>query len=165
MVYISSDTNVWLDFATINKLDIPFKLPYTYIMNEDAIENELLSPKGIQKALIGLGLKAVELSEEEFCLAEEYSSKYSKPSLYDCVALAIAKVRGITLMTGDGPLRKAAEHEGVAVIGTIGVLDQLYRGNYIGVEEYVGCLKELQKHNGQKVRLPEKELQKRIEEQ
>ena len=98
MVYISSDTNVWLDFSTINKLDIPFKLPYTYIMNEDAIENELLSPKGLQKALIGLGLKAVELSEEEFYLAEEYSAKYSKPSLYDCVALAIAKVRGITLM-------------------------------------------------------------------
>ena len=163
MVYISSDTNVWLDFSTINKLDIPLKLPYTYIMNEDAIENELLSPKGLQKALIGLGLKAVELSEEEFYLAEEYSAKYSKPSLYDCVALAIAKVRGITLMTGDGPLRKAAEHEGVAVIGTIGVLDQLYQGNYIGAEEYVGCLKELQKHNGQKVRLPEKELQKRIE--
>lgn len=75
MVYISSDTNVWLDFSTINKLDIPFKLPYTYIMNEDAIENELLSPKGLQKALIGLGLKAVELSEEEFYLAEEYSAK------------------------------------------------------------------------------------------
>ena len=54
MVYISSDTNVWLDFATINKLDIPFKLPYTYIMNEDAIENELISPKEIRENLIGL---------------------------------------------------------------------------------------------------------------
>ena len=41
MEYISSDTNVWLDFATINKLEIPFKLPYTYIMNEDAIAEEL----------------------------------------------------------------------------------------------------------------------------
>ena len=43
MKYISSDTNVWLDFATINRLEIPFKLPYTYIMNEDAITDELLS--------------------------------------------------------------------------------------------------------------------------
>ena len=113
MEYISSDTNVWLDFATINRLEIPFKLPYTYIMNEDAITDELLSPKELRDNLVGLGLQAVELSEEEFYLAEAYTAKYTKPSLYDCVALAIAKVRGITLMTGDGPLRKAAEQEGV----------------------------------------------------
>lgn len=35
MECISSDTNVWLDFVTINRLEIPFKLPYTYIMNEE----------------------------------------------------------------------------------------------------------------------------------
>lgn len=163
MEYISSDTNVWLDFATINKLEIPFKLPYTYIMNEDAIADELLSPKGLTENLVELGLLSVELSEEEFYLAEKYSAKYSKPSLYDCVALAIAKVRGITLMTGDGALRRAAEHEGVAVIGTIGVLDQLYEGKYIAKEEYIYCLQSLLENNGQKVRLPEKELQKRVD--
>lgn len=164
MEYISSDTNVWLDFATINKLEIPFKLPYIYIMNEDAIEDELLSPKELREILVGLGLRAVELSEEEFYLAEEYNAKYVKPSLYDCVALAIAKARGIMLMTGDGPLRKAAEQEDVSVIGTIGVLDQLYEGKYIEGEEYVDCLKELLRNNGKKVRLPEKELQKRIDD-
>lgn len=106
MEYISSDTNVWLDFATINK--------------------------------------------------------NIKPSLYDCVAMAIAKVRGITLMTGDGPLRKAAEQEGVAVVGTIGILDRLYDGAYIEKKEYADCLKALLENNGKKVRLPEQELQKRI---
>lgn len=163
MEYISSDTNVWLDFAIINKLEIPFKLPYTYIMNIDAVENELLSPKDIRENLIGLGLQAVELSEEEFYLAEEYNKKYVKPSIYDCVALAIAKIRGITLMTGDGPLRKAAEQENVAVIGTIGILDRLLNGRFIGKHEYIECMKELKKYNGSKVRLPEKELMKRIE--
>lgn len=163
MEYISSDTNVWLDFATIDKLEIPFKLPYTYIMNEDAIADELLSPKGLRENLLRLGLQAVELSEEEFYLAIEYSAKYQKLSLYDRVALAIAKVRGITLMTGDGPLRKAAEQEGVAVIGTIGVLDRLYQGEYIGKAEYLNCLKSLIEHNGKKVRLPAEELQKRVD--
>lgn len=66
-------------------------------------------------------------------------------------------------MTGDGPLRKAAEQENVFVIGTIGVLDRLYEGQYIVQEEYVWCLEELLKNNGQKVRLPEKELQKRVD--
>lgn len=163
MEYVSSDTNVWLDFATIDRLEIPFKLPYTYIMNEDAIEDELLSPKELRENLVGLGLHAVELSEEEFYLAEKYNAKYTKPSLYDCVALAIAKVRGITLMTGDGPLRKAAEQEHVSVIGTIGILDRLYEGQYIEKEEYVNCLKALLKNNGQKVRLPETELKKRVD--
>ena len=163
MEYISSYSNVWLDFATIERLDIPFKLPYTYIMHEDAIENELLSPKTIKQDLLKLGLESVELSEEEFYLAEEYNSKYQRPSLYDCVALAIAKVRGFTLMSGDGPLRKAAAQEGVSVIGTIGILDQLYNGSYIMKEDYINCMRSLQENNGKKVRLPEEELQKRIQ--
>lgn len=162
MEYISSDTNVWLDFAIINRLEIPFRLPYTYIMNEDAIENELLSPKELRENLVGLGLQAVELSEEEFYLAEEYNAKYAKPSLYDCVALSIAKIRGIVLMTGDGSLRKAAEQEGVEVLGTIGVLDRLYEGEYIEQEEYINCLNSLLKNNGKGVRLPAQELQKRL---
>lgn len=65
-------------------------------------------------------------------------------------------------MSGDGPLRKAAKEEGVEVIGTIGVLDQLYEGSYIMKEEYINCMKELRENNGKKVRLPEDELQKRI---
>lgn len=162
MEYVSSDTNVWLDFETIDSLDLPFRLPYIYIMNEDAIENELLSPKGISEKLLDLGMQAVELSEEEFYIAEQYNAKYSRISLYDCVALAIAQVRKITLMTGDGPLRKAAEQEGVSVVGTIGILDQLYNGKYIQQAEYIDCLQRLQKNNGAKVRLPEQELQKRL---
>lgn len=162
MEYISSDTNIWLDFAVINRLDIPFKLPYTYIMNEDAVEDELLSPKEIKETLLGFGLKPVELSEEEFYLAEEYSGKYRKPSLYDCVALAIAKVRGIVLITGDGALRKAAQQENVTVVGTIGLLDQAYEGEFISKTEYLSCMKELLVNNGGKIRLPEEELKERI---
>ena len=59
MEYISSDTNVWIDFSIIQKLNLPFKLPYTYIMNEDAISDELLSPLGLGERLKAYGLKAV----------------------------------------------------------------------------------------------------------
>lgn len=79
------------------------------------------------------------------------------------MVFVIVKGSGITLMTGDGPLRKAAEQEKVPVIGTIGVLDRLYEGQYIESNEYVDCLKELLKNNGQKIRLPEHELQKRVD--
>lgn len=162
MDYISSDTNVWLDFVTIDRLALPFRLPYIYIMDGDAIEDELLNPPDIGKDLVKMGLRVTELTAEEFFLAEELSGKYAKPSIYDCIALAIAIKRDLILLTGDGPLRKAAKAEGVQVMGTIGVLDRLVEGNYIDSEEFQYCIKELLKHNGQKVRLPENELKKRL---
>ncbi len=162
MEYISSDTNVWVDFAIIDRLSLPFRLPYTYLMNSDAIEDELLNPPDIGNDLVEMGLKAVELTEEEFFLAEELIGKYPKPSKYDCIALAIAKKRNLTLLTGDMALRKAAKAEGVQIMGTIGVLDQLLQGTYIDTEEFQYCIKELMKHNGGKIRLPENELKKRM---
>ncbi len=163
MEYISSDTNVWLDFSVIDRLEFPFRLSYTYLMNEDAVRDELLSPPGLGKALLDLGLFETEMTEEEFYLAEEYAEKYKKASRYDCVALAIAKSRGITLLTGDGALRKAAWTEGVHVIGTIGILDALYDKEMIAYKEYRYCLEKLLQYNGGKVRLPEKELRARLD--
>lgn len=163
MRYISSDTNVWIDFATIDRLALPFRLPYTYLMDDEAISNELLEPAGLGECLVSLGLQPTELTEEEYFLADELNTKYSRPSLYDCIALAIAKSRGLTLLSGDGPLRKAAIQEGVKVMGTIGLLDELYQQDLVEKEEYVFCLESLLQNNGGRVRLPGDELQKRID--
>ena len=163
MRYISSDTNVWIDFATIDRLSLPFRLPYTYLMDDEAISNELLEPAGLGECLVKLGLQPTELTEEEYFLADELNTKYSRPSLYDCIALAIAKCRGLTLLSGDGPLRKAAMQEGVKVIGTIGLLDELYSQELVDTTEYIFCLEELLRNNGGKVRLPGHELQRRLD--
>ena len=163
MEYISSDTNVWLDFSIIQKIELPFRLPYTYIMNEDAIADELLSPPGLGQELISYGLKPVELTIEEFELAQDYGGKYIRLSIYDRIALAIAKNRGITLLTGDGALRRASRQEGVQVIGTIGIIDQLLNEDLVSVEEYVDCLQRLKEHNGGAVRLPSAEIELRLE--
>ena len=163
MMYISSDTNVWIDFATIDKLQIPFLLPYTYIMSSDAVEDELLSPPGLSDKLLSYGLKSVEITIEEFFLADEYGSIYKRLSVYDRIALAIAKCRNIILLTGDGALRKAARQEKVQVIGTLGILDQLLYQNRISTEEYEMCLRSLLANNGKAVRLPNMEILSRIE--
>lgn len=163
MEYISSDTNVWLDFVEIERLNLPFRLPYVYLMNDETVDDELLSPPGLSGELLQLGLQKTELTEDEFFLAEELASRYAKPSVYDCIALAIAKIRGLTLLTGDGPLRKSAIAEGVTVIGTIGILDQLYSGKYIEDEEYAECIQKLLEKNGGKVRLPKHELEIRLQ--
>ncbi len=163
MEYISSDTNVWIDFSIIGRIEMPFYLPYTYIMNTDAIDDELLSPTGLCDELMRCGLVGVEITIEEFSLAEEFGLHYPQLSIYDRIALAIAKERKIILLTGDGALRKAAKSENVNVLGTIGILDQLLDGNYITDHEYEFCLLELQKHNGQVVRLPKSEINKRLQ--
>ena len=163
MEYISSDTNVWLDFVEIEKLSLPFLLSYVYLMNDETVDDELLSPPGLSGELLQLGLQKTELTAEEFFLAEELASRYAKPSVYDCIALAIAKIRGITLLTGDGPLRKAAIAEGVTVMGTIGILDQLHSGKHIEDEEYAECIQKLLEKNGGKVRLPKHELEIRLQ--
>lgn len=162
MEYISSDTNVWIDFVEIDKLKLPFLLPYVYLMNEESIEDELRSPEGISYKLLELGLQKTELSTEEFFLAEEFGSKYTKTSIYDRIALAIAKKRNLILLTGDGALRKAAKEEGVVIMGTIGILDQLYDGDHIEGREYEECLRRLLEKNGGKVRLPQEELERRL---
>ena len=162
MEYISSDTNVWIDFLTINKMALPFRLPYTYIMNSDAIEDELLNPASLKQNLLSLGLKKVELDLTEYSLAAGYALKYKQLSIYDRIALAIAKNRKITLLTGDGRLRVAAKKEFVTVIGTLGILDRLYAYGHISEEEYDECLNEIKKHNGGEIRLPSAEIEQRL---
>lgn len=161
MRLISSDTNIWLDFNTIAKLDLPFKLPYTYIMYKEALREEIISPPSLLSDLQEYGLQGVDLTTEEFFYAEELAYKYVKLSGYDRTALAIAKKRNIPLLTGDNPLRTAATKEGVEVFGTIGLLDVLYKEKHISKKEYLFCLKELSKHSER--RLPHEELQKRID--
>jgi predicted nucleic acid-binding protein len=163
MQLISSDTNVWIDFATIQRIELPFRLPYTYIMSRDAINEELLSPPGLGLQLVSYGLVPVVMSDDEFYLAAQYGYDYKRLSAYDRAALAISKCRQITLLTGDKVLRKAAQNEGVSLLGTIGILDQLWDQTQIDINEFKLILQEFLDVNGSSVRLPEAELNKRIE--
>ena len=161
MIFISSDTNVWIDFDVLGRLDLPFKLTYTYLMTEITIEEELLSP-GLKDKLISLGLQKTELSPEEFALALDYGRKYLQLSFHDRIALSVAKLRTIPLLTGDGALRKAATKEGVELMGTLKILDELHQTEIIQTDEYENLLKRLESGNGQKVRLPKEEIEKRL---
>ncbi len=162
MQFISSDTSVWIDFAVIHRIQLPFRLPYTYIMSKDAIEDEILSPPGLGEELKSCGLVPVNISIEEFLLAQQYGFRYTRLSKYDRIALAIAKTRKIILLTGDGALRKAASQEEVNIIGTLGILDRLRSEGMIEDEELRYCLEQLNAKNGGMVRLPKAEIDKRL---
>lgn len=163
MEFICSDTNVWIDFSVIDRIELPFKLPYTYIMHTDAIDDEILSPIGLGGKLLEHGLVGVEITIDEFDLAEKYNVTYPRLSKYDRIALSIAKTRRIVLLTGDGALRKAAKSENVIILGTLAVLDQLYEGKFIKDDEYEFCLMEFKRNNGAQVRLPKEEISSRLQ--
>ena len=77
----------------------------TAILYEDTIKNELIKPANLGELLMESGLKSIDVSIEEYMLAEQYNARYRKPSIHDCMALAVAKERNITLLTGDGALK------------------------------------------------------------
>lgn len=86
------------------------------------------------------------------CKGAVHNEFLSKEGLSEgLLTLAIAKCSRITLITGGWALRKATKEENVSVIGTIGILDLLYGGAYIGRERYLECLKLLHRYNGGKV--------------
>lgn len=132
-------------------------------MFKESMESEILSPTGFLDELVDDGLVGVDITIEEFLLADRWGNIYPKLSVPDRIALAIAKQRGIALLTGDKALRKAASQEGVSTLGTLGVLDRLLNGNYIAKDEYLACITSLKQHNGHEVRLPADELDKRLD--
>ena len=130
-------------------------------MYKEALRKEIVTPPELLSELYKLGLEGVNLTIEEFFYAQDIASKYKKLSGYDRTALAIAKFRGIPLLTGDRPLRSAAIQEKVQVFGTIGLLDKLYEGKYINKLEYKFCLESFLEHSER--RIPPDELKKRLE--
>ena len=163
-MYISSDTNIWIDFFEINHLDHPFLLGHEFYLSTDAYEDELIRSDELRKALLAFGLRLADITEEEFTMAESYRNTYRRLSLYDAFALAIAKARSWTLLTGDQPLRTAAEREGIECHGVIWVYDELLLNNRISSDEFRGAMQLLLTAVREgRCRLPVNELIRRIQ--
>ena len=114
-----ADTNILLDLNKIHLLKKIFSLSNTICIEESIFYDELLEPQGIQEKLLNSGLLCVSMNDKEFMLAREVYEENPKLSFYDCVAFAIAKLRGWELMTGDKRLRKYAERHSIVVHGLL----------------------------------------------
>ncbi len=115
-------------------------LDYTYIISKWALEDEFLSPIHQASLLKERGLIAVEITDEELELFENLQAKYLRLSIYDTVALTIAKSRKIVLLTGDKALRNAATAEGVEPRGLLWITDQLYSLHLISQTDHRSCV-------------------------
>lgn len=163
-LFISSDTNIWIDFFEIHHLEHPFLLEHKYYLSSAAYHDELIKSEELRTTLVQLGLNRASITEDEFLMAKGFMTAYRRLSLYDCIALAIAKARSWTLLSGDKPLRKAAECEGVECHGIIWIYDELLHQAKISKTEYHEVLLSLRisVQNG-RCRLPIEELDYRLE--
>ncbi len=164
MEIISSDTNIWLDFEIAGCLSEPFKLKdnYKYIMSSDTLRDEILSPPELGLRLVELGIEAVDITEYEYVLVSGYAEKYVQLSVYDRIALSIAANRKIKLLSGDKALRTAAQREGVEVHGSLWLLDMLLLLGKVQKDRYMEILRKMKTLNGNRIRLPDKEIEKRL---
>ena len=135
MVVISVDTNIWISLKRLGAIADVFRLDYRYLMEKNAARDELLSPIGLLQEVRSLGLVETDLNEEElkFVLHCQSWNAYPRLSTYDLFALSIAKKRNILLLTGDGPLRKAAAEEGVPHHGLLWIIAELARNGIIPI--------------------------------
>lgn len=94
--------------------------------------------------------------------ASKLSSKLNGLSIYDLLNFSVCKKRGFELATGDQKLRKYSEEFGVSVKGVLKIMDEMLDENLINYSEYKEGLTNLL--NDENVRLPETEINKRINE-
>ena len=81
-------------------------------------------------------------------------------SVSDAAALVLAQSRGFTLLTGDRPLRRAAEAAGVPVHGTLWLLDRLYSDGALGPMQLHAALSAVSARPT--CRLPQDEIDLRL---
>ena len=152
-----TDANVWIDLDHGGLLGRAFDLGDDLLI-PDIVFAELLSPDTDLLLRLGLqvvGLTGSQLGEIQSVLAD----RYNRASLRDLASLVYARDHGVTLLTGDGPLRKAATAEGVKVHGVLWVLDRLVSRGTVTAPE-AGRSLALILEGG--ARLPRREVARRL---
>jgi len=152
------DSSLLIDIHTGLILAAFFTLPYRFIA-PDVIIAELYEPDGQQ--LLGYGLQQGELTGEQVREVLDLRNLYRRPSVNDLFALVLARHLEATLLTSDRHLRMAATEQGVAVHGTLWVLDELVRLAIVAPATAADALRLMVARGS---RLPPEECNRRLEQ-
>lgn len=154
-----SDTSVLIDLERGGFLEAMFSLPYGLAVPDVLYHQELQGDWG--ERLVRLGLRIEEVSGSGVSDALRYRSQRPGLSVPDTFALALAKERTWTLLTGDNQLRELAGSERVECHGVLWLLDRMEEAGIPGFEALHNGLAALAGH--QRCRLPRREITIRME--
>ena len=151
------DASVLIHCEKAGLLDEVFDLPVTWMI-PDIVAEELGHPAG--EEIVARGLVLVELSSCQVSQVERLRGRFKGCSVPDLSAFVFAKSQDAVLVTADGPLRDAADSEGLLYHGTIWLLKQLVSHSIISGVRAASALKAMEEGGA---RLPAAECQRLIE--
>jgi predicted nucleic acid-binding protein len=153
MRLLISDANILIDMEAGALMDTLFQLPMLFGIPD------LLYYEEIERGYPGLdrlGLQIMEVDGEFVKYAAELTAKYRHalsvnhgraPGHNDYLALALAKQKSCTLLTGDANLRWVATEEQVTVMGTIGLLCAMVENQLLTVDDALRALDRMKERN------------------
>lgn len=121
MLLLVRDTNILLDWEDGGRLDVLFQLGPVLAVPDILLAEELADRAA---RLTALGLETRPLRPAGVTRAGALAAIHRKPGRIDLLALALAGQEGCPLLTGDRDLRAAAEAEGMAVHGTLWLVER-----------------------------------------
>ncbi len=137
-------------------LEQMFQLPHDFCVPDLLFERELKGDLGDR--LLALGLDVVELHPQEVIGAMDLHRNAAKLSFPDSFAFVLARERNWTLLTGDGPLRKLARDQRVAMHGVLWVVEQYHQQGVMTAPDLHRCLSTIFAH--ERCRLPAVEVRR-----
>lgn len=152
-----TDTNVWIDLRVGNLLDNVFELDARWLI-PDLVGRELGAER--KELLVEWGLEVRPLTGDEVESVIRLNDAYSAPSRTDMATLVVARAEDGILVTGDGPLRDAADEENIEVHGTLWVVDALVDTGIVEPPEAARALQLMMEADR---RLPRDEVNKRVD--
>lgn len=161
MKIIVNDANILIDLIDINLLGLFFDLPYGMNIT-DLVRNEFddetfsdLAPY-VRKGALTIHHLDQDATDAVRILKKKFSAALSFP---DCSCLQLAQTFSGTVLTGDKPLRSAAETMNLSVHGILWVFDQLIKNKITTPKIAYRKLSQLMTINQ---RLPKTECSKRL---
>ncbi|QYZ78230.1 DUF3368 domain-containing protein [Methanofollis formosanus] len=152
------DTNVLFDAVAGEYLPDLFRLECIILTTDIAVHEVKTIPF---MDLHNLGLKIQDLSGEQILEMVELRERYPALSMEDISVMVLAQHTGAFLLSGDGPLRKAARQEGVTFHGTLWILDNLVARRILLPRRAAEAIEMMQEKGS---RLPGEECERRIRE-
>jgi len=155
---IICDANVLIDMESAGLLEVLFRLDYRFATPDVLYVEEL---QARHPELPGLGLKILELLAEGVGYTVELNSRYARVPVgrNDLFALALGRQEGCPVLTGDRHLRMICDEEGVAVHGTLWLMDRLIEA---GLVDHAGATAAYDRMREEGRRLPWDEVRAQL---
>lgn len=158
MKLLISDANVIIDLFDGDIIDHLFSLPFDFAVPDALYEFEL---RDYYPDLPDRGLLLLTVKSENTQQSVQLNSRYPKTSSMDCLALTLAMQETCPLLSGDKALRLAAKDQGVAVHGTVWLVEQCTEHRLLTNREAKQAFERMRERGS---RLPWKVIEERFQD-